>query len=54
MCGSRGGIGGPDSRGISIEISIWTPPPWEKVGPPGNVGPPLEPWKSIVFVRNKP
>ena len=38
MCGSRGGIGGPDPPGksqviwVAIEISIWTP--LEKVGPP--------------------
>ena len=47
MCGSRGGIGGPDPNGksqviwVSIEISIWTPPP-PPPPPLENVGPPLD------------
>ena len=32
---------------VSIEISIWTP--LEKLDPLENVGPPLDPLKSIVF-----
>ena len=59
MCESRGGTGGPDPPPpqenhviwVSIEISICATP--EKAGPPPphleNVGPPLDPWKSIVF-----
>ena len=45
ICGSRGGVGGPDPNGksqvicVSIEISIWTPPtPLENVGPPLDLG----------------
>ena len=36
---------------VSIEISIWNPhPPGFKLDPSlENVGPPLDPWKSIVF-----
>ena len=56
MCGSRGGIGvqTPPPPGksqviwVSIEISIWTPPPLE------NAGPPLDPWNGIVFSVIKP
>ena len=36
MCGSGGGIGGPDPPGKSQVIVIWVsigPPPLEKVGP---------------------
>ena len=49
MCGSRGGgieVADPPPLKnhviwVSIEISIWTPPPpLEKVGTPVNVGPP--------------
>ena len=52
------GVGGPDPYGkskviwVSKEISIWTPPPWKMLDPPPpleNVGPPLKPWKIIVF-----
>ena len=59
MCGSRGGIGGQDPPPpppgksqvvwVYIEISIWTPP-----SPLENVGPPLDPWKYIVFSVIKP
>ena len=40
----------------SIEISIWTPPPWKKEDSPPleNVGPTLDPWKSTVFSVIKP
>ena len=40
---------------VSIEISIWTPPPpWKKLDPVENVGTPLDPWKSMVFSVIKP
>ena len=42
MCGSRGGIRGPDPLGKSQVIVIWVsigPPPLEKVGPP---------WKCVI------
>ena len=34
---------------VSSEISICTPPPLKKLDPLENVGPPLDPWKWIVF-----
>ena len=48
---SRGGTVGPDPPGLSQTIWVYIgnkqldppPPPLEKVGPP------LEPWKSIVI-----
>ena len=38
---------------VPLEIGIWTP--LEKVGPSHeNVGPPLNPWKGMVFSDMKP
>ena len=65
MCGSRGGIEGLDPPWkksqviwVSIEVSIMIPPPpRKKLDPPNpleNVGPTLDPWKSIVFSVIKP
>ena len=61
MCGSRGGIGGPDpERALHLTGEEEEDPPWKITGPLEKVGsslenvePPLDPWKSIVFsVRN--
>ena len=60
MCGSRGGIGGPDPPpprenykfyGFLYKLAFRSP--CKKLDPLENVGSPLKPWKIIVFFEIK-
>ena len=56
MCGSRGGGGSAHHPlekhklyGFLVKLAFGPPPPLKNLDPLENVGPPLDPWKRIVF-----